>query len=430
MRLGGRLSAAIEVLHDIQSRHRPAAEALKDWGLSHRFAGAGDRAAIGNIVYDALRRRRSAAWLLGDQTPRALAFGALLLEWGESASSLNAALEGDHFAPPAMSEDELRAVEANTLAAAPAEISADCPDWCAPYLEQAFGSAWAEEGRALAARPPLDLRANTLKSSRERVLAELAGQGAVPTRIASDGLRIAPVEGGRRHPNVQAEPAFRKGWFEVQDEGSQIAGELAGALAGMQVLDYCAGGGGKTLELAAQMNNRGQIFAHDAEKTRLAPIFDRLRRADARNVQVVSKADELETLGGRMDIVLVDAPCTGSGTWRRRPDAKWRLTQRQLDLRVNEQAQILDKASRFVKPGGRLVYITCSVFPQENGGQLRSFLARNPRFRPVDHDKLWQGTFADHAGRVRIDGEAGVVMTPHLTGTDGFFFAAMERNPQ
>ncbi len=430
MRLGGRLSAAIEILADIQLRHRPAAEALKDWGLSHRFAGAGDRAAIGNIVYDALRRRRSAAWLFGDETPRALAFGALLLEWGESPASLNAAMEGDHFAPAALSASELDALNTRSLDTVPAAVAADCPDWCAPYLEKAFGAEWIDEGQALAGRPPLDLRANTLKSSRERVLTELSEQGAVATTIASNGLRIAPVEGGRRHPNVQAEPAFRKGWFEVQDEGSQIAGELAGAQPGQQVLDYCAGGGGKTLELAAQMQNRGQIFAHDAEKMRLAPIFDRLRRADARNVQVISKTRELEPLTQRMDIVLVDAPCTGSGTWRRRPDAKWRLTQRQLDHRVSEQSQILDKASRFVKPGGRLVYITCSVFPQENGDQLRSFLARTPDFVAVDHEKLWRESFPAHEARVRVDNKGGIVMTPHLTGTDGFFFAAMDRVAQ
>src|SRR5690606_5792063 len=163
-----------------------------------------------------------------------------------------------------------------------------------------------------------------------------------------DGIRIPPIEGDGRHPNVQAEPAFQKGWFEVQDEGSQLVALLAGAAAGMQVLDYCAGAGGKSLALSSAMGNRGQIFAHDAEKQRLAPIFERIRRADARNVQVVAKSAELEPLAGRMDIVLVDAPCTGSGTWRRRPDAKWRLTGRQLDVRRAEQAAILDAAARFV----------------------------------------------------------------------------------
>src|SRR5262249_40477194 len=154
--------------------------------------------------------------------------------------------------------------------------------------------------------------------------------------------------------------------FEVQDEGSQIAAELTGAKPGMHVLDYCAGGGGKTLELAAIMQNSGRIVAHDSEKQRLAPIFDRLRRAEVKNVEVGARAAGLGTLAGQMDIVLIDAPCTGSGTWRRRPDAKWRLTKKQLDQRCREQAAILDEASRFVKPGGRLVYVTCSVFDAEN----------------------------------------------------------------
>ncbi|RUZ59676.1 MFS transporter, partial [Mesorhizobium sp. M7A.F.Ca.CA.002.06.1.1] len=286
MRLGGRLAAAIEVLEDIGRRHRPVADALKDWGLSHRFAGGGDRAAIGNIVYDALRHKRSAGWLLGQDTPRAIGFGALLLEWGQTAQSLNEALDGDKFAPPLLTAAELQAIADGRLADAPDAVRADVPDWCAPLFERAFGPSWADEGAALATRPPLDLRVNTLQANRDKVLAELTGTGAKPAAIAPHGIRIPPIDGDGRHPNVQAEPAFQKGWFEVQDEGSQIAAALAGAEAGMQVLDFCAGAGGKTLALSASMENRGQIFAHDAEKARLAPIFDRIRRSENRNVQV------------------------------------------------------------------------------------------------------------------------------------------------
>jgi 16S rRNA (cytosine967-C5)-methyltransferase len=426
MRLGGRLAAAIEVLEDIEKRRRPAADALKDWGLSHRFAGAGDRAAIGNIVYDALRRKRSAGWLVGDDTPRAIGFGALLLEWRETAQSLNQALEGDRFAPPPLSATELEAIASRPLDDAPDAIRADCPDWCAPLLEQAFGADWVKEGRALAARPPLDLRVNTISANRERVLAELAGMGAAATRLAPHGIRIPPIDGSGRHPNVQAEPAFQKGWFEVQDEGSQIAAELAGAKPGMQVLDFCAGAGGKTLALSAAMENRGQIFAHDAEKIRLAPIFDRIRRSDNRNIQVVSRPDELVPLRGQMDIVLIDAPCTGSGTWRRRPDAKWRLTQKQLDVRRAEQAAILGAAKIHVKPGGLLVYITCSVFDEENRDQIGLFAADNPDFSPVDHEALWQRHFPGRAEAARFV-PGGIVLTPARSGTDGFFFAALRR---
>jgi 16S rRNA (cytosine967-C5)-methyltransferase len=427
MRLGGRLAAAIDVLEDIARRHRPVAEALKDWGVSHRFAGSGDRSAIGNIVYDALRRKRSAGWLLGADTPRAIGFGALLLEWNQTPQSLNEALQGDKFAPPLLSEEELAVLATRRLADAPPEVRADCPDWCAPLLEASFGDDWIAEAAALAKRPPLDLRVNTIKANRDRILTELAGVGAAATRIAPHGIRIPPIDGSGRHPNVQVEPAFQKGWFEVQDEGSQIAAELAGATQAMQVLDYCAGAGGKTLALSASMENRGQIFAYDSEKARLAPIFDRIRRSDNRNVQVLSKPLELTPLAGQMDLVLVDAPCTGSGTWRRRPDAKWRLTPRQLEVRMAEQAAILDAAKAYVRPGGRLAYVTCSVFGEENGCQIDAFIARSPDFTPLDHDTVWNQKFPGKADFARIDGGRGITLTPARSGTDGFFFCLLSR---
>lgn len=427
MRMGGRLAAAIEVLEDIGRRHRPAAEALKDWGLSHRFAGGGDRAAIGNIVYDALRRRRSAGWLLDADTPRAVAFGALLLEWGETAQSLNQALDGDKFAPALLDETELQTISERMATEAPHEVRADCPDWSVPLIQASFGQDWAREGAALAARPPLDLRVNTLKADRAKVLAELAETGARATEIASNGIRIAPIEGSGRHPNVQAEPAFQKGWFEVQDEGSQLVSELTGATAGMQVLDYCAGAGGKSLALSATMDNHGQVFAHDAEKVRLAPIFDRIRRAGSHNIQVVSKQAELTPLESHMDLVLVDAPCTGSGTWRRRPDAKWRLTQRQLDARKAEQAVILDRAAAYVKRGGLLAYVTCSVFDEENGGQVAAFLKRSGAFAPVDHRELWTTRFPAKGSSARFGDNGGISLSPASSGTDGFYFCALRR---
>lgn len=425
MRLGGRLAAAIEVLDDIERRHRPAADALRDWGLSHRFAGAADRAAIGNIVYDALRRRRSAGWLFDSDEGRALAYGALVLEWNMDGAALNQAFDGDRFAPEILSARELELLATRSLSDAPDAVRADCPDWCVPMAEEAFGADWVAELSALATRPPLDLRVNTLLSSREKVLAELAETGAEAADMAPQAIRIPPIQGNGRHPNVQAEPAFQQGWFEVQDLGSQIVAQLAGAAHDTQVLDYCAGAGGKTLALAAAMENSGQIFAHDSEKPRLAPIFDRLRRAGVHNVQAIAGAAGLAPLKGKMDIVLVDAPCTGSGTWRRRPDAKWRLTPRQLDVRVGEQSAILEVAKEFVKPGGKLVYITCSIFQQENKHQIDAFLAANKSFSPVAAQPLWEEQFTAN-GKARCDG-AGVVLSPATSGTDGFFFAAMTK---
>ena len=362
--------------------------------------------------------------LLDGDTTRALAFGVLALEWGMDADAIAHALDGDRFAPPPLSASESAALSARDLAAAPSAVRADCPDWCVPLAQDAFGDDWVQELAALAARPPLDLRVNTLAATPQKVLGELKGTGAAPGGMLAEAIRIPPVEGSGRHPNVQAEPAFQKGWFEVQDIGSQVAAALAGAEGGMQVLDYCAGAGGKTLAMAAAMGNRGQIFAHDAEKQRLAPIFDRLRRAGARNVQAIAGEAGLEPLSGRMDLVLVDAPCTGSGTWRRRPDAKWRLTERQLDVRLAEQAAILAQAAHHVRPGGRLVYVTCSIFAAENARQIEGFLAANPAFAPADHAALWQARFG--AAKARINGH-GIVMTPATTGTDGFFVSVLER---
>ncbi|TWH34981.1 MULTISPECIES: RsmB/NOP family class I SAM-dependent RNA methyltransferase [unclassified Aminobacter] len=426
MRLGGRLAAAIEVLGDIESRHRPAADALKDWGQSHRFAGSGDRAVIGNIVYDALRRKRSAAWLFDSNEPRALAIGALMLQWGMSADEVNATLDGDRFAPEPLSAAELSAIASRNLADAPAAVQADCPDWCAPLAEEAFGDEWISELQALSGRPPLDLRVNTLHSSREQVLEALADAGAAPADYPPDAVRIPPIDGDGRHPNVQASDAFKEGWFEVQDVGSQMVAAMAGVTQGMQVLDYCAGAGGKTLALSAAMKNTGQIFAHDAERQRLNPIFERLRRAGCRNVQAVAGEEGLRPLEGQMDLVLVDAPCTGSGTWRRRPDAKWRLTEKQLETRVGEQTAILEDVKRFRKPGGRIVYITCSFLPQENSHRIAGFIEANPEFEVISPEKLWQDTFGASLDRARF-GTHGVTLSPARTATDGFFFSALQR---
>jgi 16S rRNA (cytosine967-C5)-methyltransferase len=420
MRLGGRLAAAIEILDDMERRHRPAADALKDWGLSHRFAGSADRGAIGNIVYDALRRRRSAGWLLGADTPRAQAFGALLLH-GHTPQSLAVVLDGDRFAPKPLNDAELAAFAARRLADAPAAVRAELPDWCVPLFESAFGETWVEEAAALSERPPLDLRVNTLKASREQVLPELVEAEASAVPVLPEAVRIPAIAGDGRHPNVQAEPAFRKGWFEVQDLGSQMVARLAGARPGAQVLDYCAGAGGKTLAMSAAMENTGQIYAFDSEKARLAPTFDRIARAGCRNVQVVARRTELEPLAGQCDLVLVDAPCTGSGTWRRRPDAKWRLSDRQLAVRQTEQTTILDAAARFVKPGGHLAYVTCSVFDAENAAQTSAFRDRTPGFEPVRHDAVWNAAFGQTPAAARVDAESGIRLTPLLSGTDGFY---------
>jgi 16S rRNA (cytosine967-C5)-methyltransferase len=429
VRFPGHLAAAIEVLADIETRHRPVSEALRDWGLAHRFAGAGDRATIGNLVYDALRKRSSLAWRMDGETPWCLILGVAIFEWGEAPAKLNASFAENPHAPPSVPDDLIAGIGTRDLASAPNYVRADLPEWLASHFEAAFGGVWVEEGAALAGRPPLDLRVNTLKADREKVARQLSRLGVAPTPYSPVGLRIEPAEAGRRRPNVQAEESFQRGRLEVQDEGSQIAAFLVGAKPGEQMLDLCAGAGGKTLALAASMDNRGQIYATDGDKNRLAPIFDRLKRAGVRNVQVRSPgANVLDDLKGHMDRVLVDAPCTGTGVWRRRPDAKWRVTPEAVRKRIGEQDAVLNQAAEFVKPGGSLTYATCSLLPAENGERIAAFLNAHPSFRPVAMRQAWQAALPTAPPQSGALADTSLLLTPRRSNTDGFFVACLRRD--
>jgi len=430
MRLPGRLSAAMEVLADIEKRKRPVADALKDWGLSHRFAGSGDRAAIGNIVYDALRKKLSHAHVARSESARSLAFATLVRDWGENPEALNASFGDDKFAPEALSPKEIEHLtRANALVDAPEHVQADIPEWAQPSFESNFAEEWIAEGAALAERPPLDMRVNTQKSTREKVLKALKKTGAQPTNIATNGMRIEAGKRDSRTPNVQAEEAFQKGRFEIQDEGSQIVSELIFARPGEKVLDLCAGAGGKTLAMGAMMENKGQLFAFDSEKNRLAPIWDRIKRAGLHNVQVRQPHhdDPLTDLVGAMDRVVLDAPCTGSGTWRRRPDAKWRLTKQLMEQRLQEQEEVLSQAVPYVKVGGFLIYITCSVFPEENEGQIYAFMDEYPNFELLSAGEVWQDLYGFDKPMPWSSDLKSVTLTPASTNTDGFFFSVMQR---
>ncbi|PPJ48097.1 RsmB/NOP family class I SAM-dependent RNA methyltransferase [Rhizobium sp. KAs_5_22] len=427
MRLGGRLAGAIEVLDDIEARRRPVADALKDWGLAHRFAGSGDRAAIGNIVYDALRMKLSHAWLMDDDSAAALGWAVLLRQWGLDAEALAAEFDGDNFAPKPLTAEQLAAFSSRDLADAPLNVQGDIPEWIQPSFEAAFGEDWLDEAKALAGRPTLDLRVNTIKANRDKVLKALDRTSAQAARIARFGIRIPAGEGASRLPNVTAELSFQKGWFEVQDEGSQIVSDLVDAKEGDQVLDFCAGGGGKTLAIAAVMNNKGQVHAYDADRKRLAPIIERLKRAGTRNVQVHDSLRGIESLKGHVDRVLVDAPCTGTGTWRRRPDTKWRLTLRNLQERVAQQQEALSEAAAYVRPGGELLYVTCSALPEENDAQATAFCAANPEFEIAPTLDSWDRLFGKDAPRPGSQNGLTVTLSPASTDTDGFFFCRMRR---
>ena len=428
MRTGARIKAAIEVLDEILNRHRPAANALADWGRSHRFAGSGDRAAVGNLVYDALRRRRSLAAQMDSDAPRAVVLAAAPRALGLAPSAVTASADGSAHAIEPLTEAEQAGLLRQLPDDAPAAVRGDFPDWLAPSFERAFGPAAAHEGAALASRAPVDLRVNGLKADREKVMKALARFSPVPTPYSPIGVRLPIPEGAGRTPNVEAETGHGKGWYEVQDEGSQIAALMADAGPRKQVLDLCAGGGGKTLAFAAAMRNTGQVYAYDDDAQRLRPIFERLKRAGARNVQVLTAGDTaaLRALGPRFDVVFIDAPCTGTGAWRRRPDAKWRLRPANLTQRIEEQRALLELGAPLVKPGGRLVYVTCSVLPEENGDQIAAFRASHPELAVLPWREAWAGVGGEPPSSAA--GDDALLLTPARHHTDAFFIASLIRS--
>jgi 16S rRNA (cytosine967-C5)-methyltransferase len=420
MRDGGRLAAAIAVLADMAERHRPARLALKTWGESARYAGSKDRAFVSGLVLEALRRRRSLAWVMEDESERARVLAAVRFGWGWNAERVAAAAAEEH-GPGALSESEAaRLADPIPLDGAPGSVRGDFPDWLEAHMARAFGEAATAEGVALAQRAPVDLRVNTLRTDPARAMKALAPFGARPAGVLESALRVDAPAASERAAPVEALPEFAKGWFEVQDLGSQIAAACAGDVRGRQVLDFCAGGGGKTLALAAAMGNTGQLFAHDADIRRLADTQVRAQRAGVRNLQVRSpvRVDALKGLEGRMDLVFVDSPCTGSGVWRRHPDAKWRLSPDQVSRRMAEQDAVLTAAAPYVKPAGRLIYVTCSLFAEENEDRVAAFLERTPDFgvesaSGVADEHLTEGGF--------------LRLTPRTAGTDGFFVAVLRR---
>lgn len=306
----------------------------------------------------------------------------------------------------------------------PPEVAANLPAWLMPKLEARFGKRLVAEARALCGETGLDLRANTIKGSRDGAIAALAEDGiiAVPTDLSPVGLR---VEG---RPPIARSRAWREGLVEVQDEASQLAALILGARPGERVLDFCAGAGGKTLAIAAAMANKGRLIATDSDERRLNEAVPRLRRADVHNVTrhaIGAEGDRwLSRQKGAFDRVLVDAPCTGTGTFRRNPDAKWRSSPEELEHLGALQARLLDRAAALVRPGGRLVYATCSVLLEEDDLQVEAFLARHPDFRVVPMADAWAAT--DSTAPLPVDGPY-LSLSPARHETDGFFAAVLER---
>ena len=431
MRLGGRIQASIEVLEDILTRRTPATMALRDWGKAHRFAGSKDRSAIGNIVHDALRRKSSIGWRMNDDSPRALAIGTAAFSMGMRSEALKTDFDGDKHAPSQLSSDEMKRLNGVIdLDDAPDWVKADVPEWLWPAFLNNFDEDAVFEGQALAARPPFDLRVNTLKMTAQDALKTLGSTGPKPTDIAPIGLRYPALHGlDARHPNIQSEAIYQTGGVEIQDEGSQVISLLINAKPGERVLDYCAGGGGKSLALAADMKNEGEIFAFDIDKRRLAPLYQRAQRAGASTISVTEPpAGNLEGLTGQMDKVVIDAPCTGVGTWRRKPDTKWRLNEAALERRINEQKTVLDQASAYVRPKGLMFYMTCSMLAEENEAAVYRFLEDHEGFEMLSAGEVWEERFGETAPKPWSSDGCSLTLTPASTNTDGFFFAVLEKS--
>ncbi|HVZ07264.1 RsmB/NOP family class I SAM-dependent RNA methyltransferase [Rhodopila sp.] len=422
-----RIAAAIDLLIEIDAAPtRPADAVANDFFRARRYIGSHDRRAVSERVWHVLRGRRRLSWWLRDtaRTGRLLIAASLLLD-GWSLDSVAEVFSGGRFAAASLDQTEraaLRPIAGHGWdhPAMPDAVRLEIPDWLLPRLQARFGASLATEMAALAEPAPLDLRVNLLKTTREQARAALSGEGwdARPTRFSPWGLRIE----GRRP--VTSGPAFQHGLVEIQDEGSQLVALIAGARPGMRVVDLCAGAGGKTLALAAMMENRGQIVACDVSAARLDGAVRRLRRAGAHNVErhlLVPGDKWAKRRAGGFDRVLVDAPCTGTGTWRRNPDARLRLTETDLMELLTKQSEILDLAQSLVRKGGRLVYATCSLLQEENEAQVSAFLARHPDFRVIPLGEAWPlATPAPNQGDY-------LSLTPAGHGTDGFFTAVLER---
>lgn len=420
-----RLEAAIALLDAIEAAPaRPADAIANDFFRERRFIGSGDRRAVSDRVWRVLRCWRRLSWWVPKATPRLLVAASLLTEnW--ALSGVADSYSGGRFAPPGLERSEynaLRRVEGHTLdhPDMPDPVRFELPDWLYPRMLARFGDRLAIEMAALSEPAPLDLRVNLLKGTREAAHAALAAEGweARPTPFSPWGLRIE----GRRP--ITSGPAFQSGLVEIQDEGSQVLAALTGARPGMRVVDWCAGAGGKTLALAAMMGNRGQIAACDVSGSRLDGAVRRLRRAGVNNVErhLVLPGDKwAKRREAAFDRVLVDAPCTGTGTWRRNPDARLRLEESDLLELTRKQASILDTAQALVSQGGRLVYGTCSLLAEENEEQVAAFLTRHADFALVPLAKAWP-----FEGKVPLEGEM-LFLTPARHGTDGFFAAVLER---
>jgi 16S rRNA (cytosine967-C5)-methyltransferase len=413
------LDAIVQCLTVILPARAPADAQLRQFFADNRALGNRDRALVADTVYLALRRRRLLEHVTPHATAREIALATIMKLQGIGLSQIEGVLEGDERAwlMP------LKALDLDTL---PFEIRADLPDWVIERLRKSMDDASILAlARGLQQNAPLDLRVNTLKAPRQAVLDRLAFDEleAAPTKYSPIGVRL------KEKPALNKHPMFLDGAVEVQDEGSQLLGMLMEPRRGEMVVDFCAGAGGKTLQMGAAMNSSGRLYAFDVSDKRLTNLAPRLKRSGLSNVypQRISAENDskVKRLRGKIDRVLVDAPCTGLGTLRRNPDLKMRQTPEGLVELNAKQRSILAAAAALVKPGGRLVYGTCSLLTEENEDIVNSFLAEHPDFKVIPAKDV-----LERQG-IKVPGSGDYLkLFPHLHDTDGFFAAVMERSPK
>jgi 16S rRNA (cytosine967-C5)-methyltransferase len=394
----------------------PADQLVSRYFRTHRTLGQRDRAFIAETTFSVLRRRRSLEAAAGGAQPRALVLAALVRLQGLSLRAL-----GEQLSPQDRAIVE-RARRLQTDGLDPA-VRADLPDWLWARLVEAHGAAEAMRiAQGLLNPAPLDLRVNLAKIDREAALRQLALDGIEgrATSYSPAGIRLADKPAINRHA------LFAQGAIEVQDEGSQLLAYLVAPRRGEMVADYCAGAGGKTLALAMLMRGTGRVYAMDVSAKRLAALAPRAARAGISNVHTIGLSGATDArakrLAGKIDRVLVDAPCSGFGTLRRNPDLKWRHAATAVAELAEKQGRILAAAARLVKPGGRLVYATCSILGQENEAVVDRFLREVPGFSQLSCSELLA------AQRIALDTGAQLRLWPHLHETDGFFATAFTRS--
>lgn len=432
MRDAARIQTAIEILERIETSRVPMDNALRDYLKNRRYIGSKDRKAIVEMVYDCVRATARLGWWLEKQNAKDTARSriiALLAFDGLSAHDIGIRFVDEKHCPAPLSDDENKfmhqligqKLEHEDM---PDEVIAECPSEYTERLKLLWGEDFVAQMRAMLEPAPLDLRVNTIKLAREDAQNSLKKDEVETheTPYSPYGLRAI----GK--PYMSATKAFHKGFVEIQDEGSQLISFVCDVKPGMRVLDYCAGGGGKTLGLAAAMEGKGIIYACDNDSRRLEKGRRRYKKADVHNIEVRSLEEEknrkwLRRQKSAMDLVLVDAPCSSSGTWRRNPDLRWKQYGPSLEEIKQSQEEILERVADKVKVGGRLVYATCSLFAEENEEQIDKFLAKHSEYQLVNIEDNWpevEGSQNPKTGQY-------LRLTPKDHKTDGFFTAVLQR---